>query len=102
MRVYSVPPDINEKEKIIGGFMDIGQFVWIICGVILGLITGISLFFVIKKIGIIIGVIVSFSGVPFAFKKVEGLTLFEYLRKKRVFNKKNKYLPNKRVNQVWK
>ena len=36
MRSYTVPPDINEKEKIIGGILNINQFFWLLGGFIFG------------------------------------------------------------------
>jgi len=96
MRNYSVPPDINEKEKVIGGVLDLHQFFWLLGGFLLGTIVFIALFPFMGKLSLIFGAIFAISGTPFAFKKKEGLPLFEYIKRKRIFEKKNKYLPNKR------
>ncbi|WCF11724.1 PrgI family protein (plasmid) [Paenibacillus thiaminolyticus] len=95
MRVYQVPPDMNEKEKIIGGILNLNQFFWVLGGLILGAIVfaitfplfggGFSLF---------LGFLFCLSGVPFAVYKKNGLTLYEYLTYKRKFKKKVQKLPN--------
>lgn len=96
MRSYSVPPDVNEKEKIIGGVLDLHQFFWILGGLLIGTLVFILLFPVFGKFSLIFGVIFSFSGVPFVVVKKEGLPLFEYYKRKKSFDKKTKQLPNKR------
>lgn len=97
MKVYYVPPDMNEKEKIIGGILTMGQFLWLLAGGIIGVLIFISTF---NKIGKVFSLIISIPflllGTPFAFYKVNDLSLFEYLQRKRKFNNKNKYLVNER------
>lgn len=96
MRGYSVPPDINEKEKIIGGVLNLQQFFWILGGLIIGALVFVALFPIFHKFSLVFGIVFSFSGVPFVVIKKEGLTLFEYWKRKKAFDKKTKYLPNKR------
>lgn len=96
MRSYQIPPDMKEKEKVVGGLINLNQLFWIIGGLGLGACM-FGLTFTLTGIGtlsIIIGAIFCLSGVPFALKKVKGLTLYEYLHRKRKFKKKVKHLPN--------
>lgn len=101
MRSYSVPPDMNEKEKVIGGILDLYQFFWILGGLLIGALVFIALFPVFGRGSLFFGILFSLSGVPFVVIKKEGLTLFEYLKRKKRFEKKSKYLPNKRKNYNW-
>lgn len=98
MRVYNVPPNMNEKEKIIGGLLNINQFFWILGGLVFGASTFAVLFTLTKIAGLSLFVagIFCLSGAPFALYKKKGLTLFEYLTLKRKFKKKVKKLPNQR------
>ena len=96
MRSYSVPPDMNEKEKIIGGVLDIGQFLWILGGLLIGAVVFVILFPIFNKYSLIFAMIFGSSGIPFVVIKIEGLTLFEYYKRKRRFDKKTQKLPNKR------
>ncbi len=97
MRVYPVPPDMSEKEKVIGGVLNINQFFWLVVGILLG----VALFFLLNGIlGSVFALFFSFpfllSGTPFAFYKKNGLTLFRYLVLKKKFKNKVKKLPNTR------
>jgi len=95
MRMYTVPPDTKEKEKVIGGILNINQFFWILSGLVLGALVFASLFHVIGGTpALIVGFVFCFTGVPFAFYKKKGLTLYQYLKWKRKFKKKTKKLPN--------
>lgn len=101
MRNYVIPPDINEKEKIIGGILNIHQFFWMLGGLILGAIVFVVLFPLFGKFSLAIGGIFSLSGLPFVLIKPKDLTLFEYLKRKRKFDKKTKQLPNIKKNYHW-
>lgn len=95
MRKYNLPVSLTEKEKVIGGILNINQFAWIISGIVLGLAVFIISYFVINLfVAIILGLGYGVTGFPFAFYKKNGLTLFEYLSRKRKFNKKSKRLMN--------
>ena len=98
MRNYSIPPDMNEKEKVIGGILDLHQFFWILGGLLIGAIVFVLLFPIFGKASLFFGILFSLSGIPFVVIKKEGLTLFEYLKRKKAFENKTKYLPNKRKN----
>lgn len=95
MASYKMPPDMKEKEKIIGGILTLVQFFWVLIGLALG-----AGFFVIGfgiiggKASLIFGGIIALSGVPFVVYKKNNLTLFQYLRFKRAFKKKTHRLPN--------
>lgn len=97
-RIYQVPPDMKEKEKIIGGLLTLQQFYWILGGGGLGALLLISCY-VLTKIGILailLGVLGILSSMPFAFLKKHELPLFTYIRRKRQFKKKTKKLINMR------
>ena len=97
MASYLVPPDMKEREKIVGGVLTMAQFAWLIGGlVIIGLIV-LSLYSLMGLFSLIIGVPIGLGfGLPFAFYKKEELTLFRYLYLKSKFKKKKKELPNLR------
>lgn len=97
MQSYSIPADTNEKEKIIGGILNINEFLWILAGFILGLFVFAALSSFLGKGAIVVGLLFTPVGVPFVVIKKEGLTLFEYLKRKQEFKTKAKLLPNKRM-----
>lgn len=101
MSVYMVPPDINEKEKIIGGLFDLNQFLWLLGGFILGIVVFLSTYFFLGKFALFLGGIFVLTGTPFVFIKIKDLTLFEYIKRKHLFNKKNKKILYNRKNQIW-
>lgn len=95
-KVYKVPPNMKIKEKVIGGVLTLPQGAWLGAGLVLGLVVFALLFGMMGKLALFFGFLISLSGVPFAFYKKEQLSLFEYLRLKKIFDKKSKELPNKR------
>lgn len=97
MAVYQVPPDMKEKEKIIGGLLNINQLLWLIAGFAIGATVFVMLFSFIGGIpALVIGGVFSLTTTPFIFVKKQDLTLFQYYRYKFAFKRKNHYLPNKR------
>lgn len=95
LKSYIVPPDMKEKEKVIGGLLDLNQFFWVLGGLGLGATVFALLFNIVGgTLALIVGFAFCFSGVPFAFYKKKDLTLFQYLTYKRKFKKKKKKLPN--------
>lgn len=96
MSSYVIPPTIKEKEKIIGGILDIQQAGWLIGGAVIGLIVFLVLSPVSKILAGIFGFIFALTGVPFAFFKIKGYPILKYFKYKRQFDKKVKHLPNKR------
>lgn len=101
MRNYPVPPDMREREKIIGGLLDLSQFIWILIGLGIGAGMFVLTFPLFGKGSIVFGILGIFSGMPFAFYEKHGLSLFEYLKRKRTFDKKTKILENVRNNNDW-
>lgn len=96
MSLYTIPPTIKEREKIIGGVLDITQAFWILGGAAIGLVVFILLAPVNKVLAGIFGVVFGTVGIPFAFVKIKGYSITTYLKHRRKFNRKQKYLPNKR------
>ncbi|ADO59553.2 PrgI family protein [Paenibacillus polymyxa] len=95
MRNYQIPPDMNEKEKVIGGILNINQFFWVLAGLLIG--AGAFAIFV-KLFGGVIALILAIPicliGTPFAIYKKNELTLYQYLSYKRKFKKKTHKLAN--------
>lgn len=95
MKMYTVPPDMNEKEKVIGGLININQFFWLLGGLALSaVIFAITFVLFGETASLIIALPFLFSGTPFAFYKKNGLTLYQLIRLKKRFKKKVKKLPN--------
>jgi len=98
MMTYIVPPDMKEREKIVGGVLTIAQFAWLLGGFIIG---GLIFILLYTPAGGVIAMLVGLPiaaalGLPFAFYKKNELTLFQYLWLKHIFNSKAKRLPNTR------
>lgn len=98
MKIYPVPPDMKEKEKVIGGVLNLNQFFWLLGGFGLG-----ALFFILSFVTIgngilscFLGLIGLLSGTPFAFKKKLDMTLWQYISRKRALKRKTQKLINRR------
>lgn len=101
MRSYLIPPDTNEKEKIVGGILNLNQFLWLVGGFVLGLAT-FALMFPFFGVGaLIFPIIWTGAALPFAVYKPKGLTLFQLLLLKKRFKNKTQKLPNKRKEVKW-
>lgn len=96
MRSYSVPPNINEKEKVVGGLLNINQLFWVIGGLGIGAVMFLLTYSFLGKASLFVGGVFAMTGLPFALVKIKELTLFEYLKRKKEFKKKTKYLIHKR------
>lgn len=98
MRSYTVPPDMKEKEKIIGGVININQFFWLLGGFVLGAVLFIVSFLITKSaiFSIILALIGAIASTPFAFYKKLDLPLYTYLKRKREFKNKTHKLINQR------
>lgn len=95
MATYQVPPDMKEKEKIIGGILNINQLLWLLVGLAIGAGVFILLFGIIGGVpALVIGFIFALSTTPFIFVKKKELTLFDYFKYKFSFKRKTPYLPN--------
>lgn len=96
MRIYSVPPDMNEKEKVVGGLLTLTQLFWIIGGLGIGGVVFSILYPLIGgQLAVVFSLVVSTVGLPFAFYKKKELTLFQYISLKRKFKKGIHKLPNR-------
>lgn len=107
MNKYSIPTDMSETEKIIGGVLTLVQLFWIILGVAIG---ALGYFLTYKIIGVIAGgllaLVLSTTGFPFAFYHVfakNELTFFQMLRLRIKHKRKIKKLKNyrKEVEEKW-
>lgn len=98
MAVYSVPPDISEKEKIVGGILTAAQLICILIGVGCAAVFSFLFFQIIGTAAIILGVIIFIPiGGIFALLKIKGLPLYEYLRLKKYHKTVTKKMPNYRA-----
>ena len=97
-RIYNVPADVREKEKIIGGLLTIAQGAWLMGGFVLGLgsFAGTYLLTGMVPLAIIVGLPTACFGVPFAFFKKNGIPLPTYIVRKFKFKRKVHKLINKR------
>lgn len=101
MRSYIVPPNTNEKEKVIGGVLNINQFFWVLAGLLIGGLVIILTHKILGQFSIVLGLVFASSGLPFVLYKKNDLTLFQYITLKRKFDKKVKKLPNRRKEVEW-
>ena len=86
MAYYQIPPDINEKEKVIGGVLTVSQLVAIIVFAVLGGVSAMIIFRTANKpiLALIVGIIILIPGLYLGFKKEHRLgdmEEFEYLSK---------------------
>ena len=95
MRIYKMPPDTRDKEKLFGGIFTLSQFICLGIGVVIGMLLAIlfnSIFpgLVSVLIGLGIGVAI---GLPFAvikIRKMGNMELLKYIFLNIKFNKKTK------------
>lgn len=74
------------------------QFGWLLLGGLIALGIFISTYKINKILAVIVGVVVGGSiSLPLAFYKKAGYPILKYLKYKRDFNRKQKKLPNKRI-----
>ena len=86
---------MNEKEKVIGGILNINQFFWVLGGLGLSAVVfSVSFGIVGGTASLILAFPFIFAGTPFAFYKKHNLTLFEFITRRKAFKKKTKKLPN--------
>lgn len=98
MATYSVPPDISEKEKIVGGILTAAQLICVLVGVGCAAIFSFATFAFLGTASIIMGVIIFIPvGFVFALFKVKGLPLYTYIKLKKYHKTITKRLPNYRV-----
>ena len=92
---HYIPPDTSEEEKIVGGILTKTQLIWIILGAGIGIIFALVGYALIGIIGFILVFPPIGYGIYFATKKVENMTLFQYLIYKHRYKKKTKIYINK-------
>lgn len=78
------------------------QFLWLLIGLGTAMVVFAITFGLLGKGALIIASPFLLVGVPFAFYKKNGLTLYQYIIRKRKFEKKEKYLINQRKEVTWK
>lgn len=102
MNMYQVPPDTKEKEKVIGGLFDWGQFFWFLAGAGIGIGVFFTVFTVtgIPILAGILGLMGITTTLPFVFVKKKGMTLFSYLYYKRKLKKEKANLVNRRKDVI--
>lgn len=101
MRTFAVPPNMSEKEKIVGGMFDLGQAFWLAAGLVSAIVVFLLFNPILGKFSLVLALPFVFSGLPFVFYKPKGLTLYKYLIRKKEFKKKTKHLPYKRKIYEW-
>lgn len=88
-----VPPTQKEKDKIIGGKIDLTQLIWLFMGIMLG--AGFLVIFSIL-FNFILGVFLALPflliGIPFAFMKKFGMPLFTFIKTRKEFEKSQKFI----------
>lgn len=102
MNMYQVPPDTKEREKVIGGMFDWGQFFWMLAGAGVGILLFAISYVLIKSeiFSILLAIVGISTSLPFVFVKKKGLPLFTYLNYKRKLKKQNGNLINKRKDVI--
>lgn len=86
---------MNEKEKVIGGILNINQFFWVLSGLGLSAIVFATTFGIVGgTASLILAFPLIFAGLPFALYKKHDLTLYQLITRRRKFKKKVKKLPN--------
>lgn len=98
MNLYPVPPDTKEKEKVIGGLFDWGQFFWMLAGAAIGILLFAGTYITIgsEVLSAILGILGIATCLPFVFVKKRELSLFTYLMYKRKLKNQTGKLINKR------
>lgn len=98
-RQYQIPPDIKEKEKIIGGLFTKTQFVFVVAAVICGLGFG-YLAFKFTSNAIVFFICLLIGAVPFlpfsfiTIRKMGNIELAYFILKKVKYNKSTKNYVN--------
>ena len=92
--IYNMPPDTREREKIVGGILDIRQFGWIAAGFALFVIHALIMFRFVNWISLVVGLVFIVWGVVFALKKKDDMPYPTYLRYKFIYNSKTKHYIN--------
>lgn len=90
-----IPPDMSEKEKVVGGFLTFNQLFWIIGGLLIGgLVFAVTFIAINGQLALVFGLVSSLVGLPFAFYKKKELTLYQIIYYKHKNKKKTKKMKN--------
>lgn len=92
--VYNMPPDTGEREKIVGGVMDITQLAWLAAGFGLYVIHALIMFRFVNWICLVVGIVFLVWGCIFAFKKKDDMPYPRYLRYKFLFKTRTRHFVN--------
>ena len=92
--IYSMPPDTREREKIVGGILDIIQLAWLAAGFGLYVVHAIIMFSKISWLCLITGIVFLVWGAVFALKKKDDMPYPTYLRLKLRYKLKTRHFVN--------
>lgn len=94
--MYKIPPDVKEKEKVIGGYLTLIEFLWLLGGLGSGLFLFVIFWLLTSSlfVGLFFFILGPALAAPFAFYKKKDLALFDYLKFRRQLLKRNVVLPN--------
>ncbi len=92
--IYNMPPDTREREKIVGGVMDITQLAWLAAGFGLYVIHALIMFRFVNWICLVVGIVFLVWGCIFAFKKKDDMPYPRYLRYKFLFKTRTRHFVN--------
>ena len=102
MRTYKTVEENDDQEKIIGGYITIGQAGILAGGLVVGLGLGsvgyklvgnLIMFVVLALPPLVVALIL-------AFVRIHDMSIFEYFRVKREFDQQEQYLPNCRPQYI--
>ncbi len=99
--MYNMPPDTREKEKIVGGILDLPQVLWLGGGFVIYIILIISLFRFLSFFIIFLGIGFPIVGAIMAFKKKENMSYPRYLLLRNRYKRKIKYYVNAGFHDDW-
>lgn len=96
MRMYTMPPDSTEKEKIFGGIFTFAQVIQFAVFTVIGVIVALACYGFTNSMILSVLLLIPFviTGIVFAVVKVDGLMLLTYIKLKRRHKKKVKYFVN--------
>lgn len=99
MRRYASFIEDDNKEKIVGGLLNLSQALWLAGGLATGLSIGMLTYSLTKVtlLAIIMVIPPNIVTVIFAFNTQHGMTLMKYLITKKAFDQQNEFVPNCRV-----
>ena len=93
-QTYKMPPDTNEEEKIVGGYIDKFQLIWLVVGAGIGAILTIIFFKIVGAGALFLLFPPLIAGCVFAFYKRDGIPLFTWLRLSKRYKKSTKMYVN--------